>query len=52
MNVEQSIGKFERFVSYALMIMMGIVILLALLDVGWHIIMDIATANKIIKLQS
>ena len=48
MNVEQSIGKFERFVSYALMIMMGIVILLALLDVGWLIIMDIVTPPVLI----
>jgi uncharacterized membrane protein (DUF373 family) len=43
MNVEQLLGKFERFVSYALMIMMGIVILLALIDVGYLIIIDILT---------
>jgi uncharacterized membrane protein (DUF373 family) len=43
MNVEQLMVKFERLVSYVLMIMMGIVILLALLDAGWLIIMDVVT---------
>ncbi len=43
MNVEQLMVKFERVVSYILMIMMGIVILLALLDVGWLIIVDVVT---------
>jgi uncharacterized membrane protein (DUF373 family) len=43
MNVEQLMVKFERVVSYILMIMMAIVILLALLDVGWLIIVDIVT---------
>jgi uncharacterized membrane protein (DUF373 family) len=43
MNVEQLMVKFERVVSYTLMIMMGIVILLALLDVGWLIIVDVVT---------
>lgn len=48
MNVEQLIRKFETGVSYALMIMMGIVISLSLLDVGWLIIKDVITPPVLI----
>ncbi|MFH0959814.1 MAG: phosphate-starvation-inducible PsiE family protein [Pseudomonadota bacterium] len=48
MNIKLLIVKFERFVSYALMIMMGIVILLSLLDVGWLIIMDVISPPVLI----
>ena len=43
MNVDETIRKFETFVSYVLMNMMGIIILLTLLDVGWLIINDVIT---------
>jgi uncharacterized membrane protein (DUF373 family) len=43
MNTDGAIRKFEAFVSYVLMIMMGIIILLTLLDVGWLIINDVIT---------
>jgi uncharacterized membrane protein (DUF373 family) len=43
MKVDETIRKFETFVSYVLMIMMAIIILLTLLDVGWLIINDVIT---------
>lgn len=48
MNVEPIIRKFETRVSYVLMVMMGIVILLALLDVGWLIVKDVLTPPVLI----
>ena len=48
MNVEHLIRKFETCVSYVLMVMIGIVILLAVLDVGWLIAKDVLTPPVLI----
>lgn len=41
MDVYNLLKKFERFISYILMIMIGLVIILATIDVGYMIMKDI-----------
>ena len=48
MNVSSLVKQFERIIGYFLMAMMGIVLLLATLDIGWLIIKDIFTPPLLI----
>ncbi len=48
MDVSSLVKQFERIIGYFLMAMMGIVLILATLDIGWLIIKDIFTPPLLI----